>query len=110
MLKSARVDPTGLKTEALLAYTIAQPLFLKRGFDCVITSINDSAHSARSRHWLGFAFDLRSKHLPEGVRDDIADELATALPGYDALLENKGDRDPETGNEHFHIEYDPRRV
>jgi len=104
-LKDSSVDPTGLKTETLLGVMVAQSIFSSHGFDCVMTSINDSRHAAKSRHYIGFAVDVRSKHLPSELKDGILAELRSALPGFDVLLEQRG-----TENEHFHMEYDPRRT
>lgn len=105
-LKDVSVDPTGLKIEMVLGLVIAETIFSAHGHDTVVTSINDGRHSAKSRHYIGFAVDLRSKHIhPPDVKDQILDKLKAGLPGYDVLLEGLG-----TPNEHYHLEYDPRRV
>ena len=103
-LKSSNVDPTGLKVEMLLGLFAAQSIFNDNGEDCIITSICDSRHAPKSKHWVGYAVDLRSKHLSSSSKNQIFSDLRNALPGYDVLLEQLA-----TPNEHFHIEYDPSR-
>ncbi len=106
MLKDNSVDPTGMKVEALLGFVIAQGVMGDNGHAAIITSINDATHSPKSRHHIGLAFDLRSRNIQSagGSKEVVLRELKDALPGYDVLLEGRG-----TPNEHFHIEYDPRR-
>ena len=72
--------------------------------DCIVTSINDSKHSRKSKHHIGMAFDLRSRHMTDEDKGDILATMKRSLPGFDVLLEGLG-----TPNEHFHIEYDPSR-
>ena len=79
-------------------------VFSAMNVECVITSANDSSHSANSLHYLDAAIDLRSKHLIAGNKHLMLSRLQ-ALCGkdYDILLENPG-----LENEHFHIEFDPK--
>jgi hypothetical protein len=103
-LKDSSVNPTGIKNEMMIALMVADEAMQSQKAVCVITSINDGRHSAKSRHYIGMAVDLRSRHLDDVGKMVVLNEMRSNLPGYDVLLEGKG-----TPNEHFHLEYDPRR-
>lgn len=93
-----------IKPQAVLAFVIAQPIFAKYGYACIITSGDDGKHSLNSKHYTGEGIDLRSKHLPNDIKGKILSELKARLgENYDVLLENVDDQ-----NEHYHIEYDPK--
>ncbi len=83
---------------------VVASIFDRYGFDCVITSAVDGRHSTNSKHYKGFAYDLRSKHLPDlttkrAILRDIKAELDEE---FDIILEAVGQ-----ANEHYHLEYDP---
>lgn len=70
-----------------------------------VTSGNDSEHMKGSKHYTNNALDLRSKNFPtleskKQFIEKISDRLGA---DYDCILEQVG-----KGNEHFHIEYDPK--
>ena len=99
MLKHS-VIPTGIQTETLLAYVIAQQIYAKYGYDCIITSIVDGTHSRQSLHYVGFAIDLRIRHMEEPHKEEIFKEIKKALTtDYDVVLHST----------HIHIEYQPKR-
>jgi len=78
-------------------------LFGSHGVDCVITSANDSTHSAGSLHYVDRALDLRSQHLQDGEERQVVDELQQILGAdYQVLFEDEG-----TNNEHIHIGWRP---
>lgn len=87
-----------------LAAIVINEIFKSHGFDCTITSANDSQHGPASLHSKDGAFDIRSKIIPDKVKDIMLSELKERLDKqYDILLEGRN-----TDNEHFHVEYDPK--
>lgn len=89
----------GLKPEALLAIAISDGIFTKYLVDCVLTSVTDSKHGRGSFHYLGFAFDLRSRDLTESQKHQVLADLKDALDDeFDVVLEST----------HFHIEWNPK--
>lgn len=106
-LKS-NVKLSGLSTQVLLAIQVAHAIWAAdKEPEMVVTSINDSRHSLKSKHWTGDAFDLR-------VRDPISGKWVSMVPSkiarlrecltddYDVVDETDGD------GPHIHIEYDPK--
>lgn len=69
--------------------------------DLVITSINDSTHKARSKHYTNEALDVRSKTFAgEKAKAAFLSHLRTSLgDGFTVLYEGAG-----TPNEHFHAQ------
>ena len=95
------VNPIGVRPEILLAVMIAEGVFAEEGYDCIVTSFNDSVHSDTSRHYLGMAIDFRTKHLPnDAIAREIAEELRKRLGRhYLVLFEHN----------HIHVGYKPRK-
>ena len=92
----------GVSPELVLAILAIDGIISPRTFDnaCWITSIRDGVHSKESRHYIGEAFDCRSKSILAGFsKKDVLEDLKNTLPGYVVLLENEGQ-----DNEHFHIQ------
>lgn len=95
-----------LQPEILLAVYVADQCYAQYAYECVITSLNDGHHGGgsgrRSRHYDGWAVDLRVKHLPDhGVAAKIATEIRHRLGrDYDVLLHP----------DHIHIEFDPKEA
>ncbi len=90
-----------LSPQCLLAMVVAEGIWRDADFgDCTITSISDGQHSRKSKHWLGNAFDVRTRELPEAASiDGVAYLLRQALPeDYDVVVES----------DHIHVEYDPK--
>ena len=84
----------------------------KHDAHCVITSLDDSTHSAGSKHYAANnpsnqceAVDVRTKHLPAILRDLFAVTMRELLEpmGYDVVMESPGEP-----NEHLHVEFDPK--
>lgn len=69
--------------------------------EMVITSVNDSKHTPKSRHYTNEAFDLRTKHIRTKARKlAVRDWLAKALGAeFTVLFEAEG-----TANEHLHLQ------
>lgn len=79
---------------------------------CQINSCNDGRHGETSLHYAGYAFDLDTHDGPPDNRfcifpvraDQIAQEIRECLPpDYDVIFEDS------PGNEHIHIEYQPKK-
>jgi hypothetical protein len=78
-----------------VAETLAEPPSI------VVTSANDSTHSANSRHYTDEALDIRTKNLPS---EAAARQLVVALreelgPAFTVLYEGAG-----TPNAHLHLQ------
>ena len=97
------VDLSCLKPVMSVALDAAQDAYRKYGKDVVITSGCDGIHKPGSKHYEGYAVDLRIRHL-EGKDRLIANLIKDALnEQWDVVLE----RDAENGP-HLHIEFDPK--
>ena len=104
-LKNDTVNPLGLKTETLLAMTIASMVYQQHGYTMRVTSITDYKHSATfSDHYKGYAFDIGTSELKEDDKVTIFDEICDRLNNqYNVLFEGAG-----TPSEHIHIAFKPR--
>ena len=91
------VKVQGLQPEMLLALMVAQAAFLEKAIQLVITSALDGQHSARSKHKLGYAVDLRTRDMPPGdMALNLAGKIKSALGNeYFVLLES----------DHIHIQF-----
>lgn len=97
----ASVKVQGLSNEILLAVVVANSVYAKHGYDCVVTSLLDGKHSMTSLHYCGNAVDLRIRTFPSrSVAIAVVDDLKSCLgDDYDVVLES----------DHIHIEYQPKR-
>lgn len=88
--------------EIAYAMGVARSLYIKYGYELVVTSGNDSIHSKNSLHYQNKAIDLRTKNISvKGKEDLIITDLKFILEkeGFDVILET----------DHIHIEYDPKQ-
>ena len=93
------VKIVGLKPEALLAINIAFHVYKKYGVDCVITEITGGAHGTASLHYVGLAFDLRTRDFNVSDLERVKAELKEALGSeFDVVLES----------DHLHLEWQPK--
>ena|SRR5581483_8382128 len=101
----------GVKPEAtwaiLLAIQVADAVFTKFGYDCVLTSLMDGTHGANSLHTrdgLCRAVDIRTKQVQRQhlvlMKNAISDALGA---DYDIVLEHLSEE-----QEHMHIEFDDK--
>jgi hypothetical protein len=91
--------------QMVLAAVVVDGIYAKRGLECVITSANDSRHSAASWHYKGRALDFRTHYealneQEQEIRDEVKESLGQ---DFDVVMEAVG-----TPNEHLHVEYDPK--
>lgn len=95
------VDLCGLKPEMIPAFLAVAHVFANTRYSggCpVITSVVEGKHSPKSKHYRGFAIDVRT-HMGRGTRMRIWRALKESLPGFDVVDEGS----------HIHIEWDPVR-
>ena len=93
------VNPFGIKSELLLALTVADSVWARNGQELVITSLNDGKHSQTSLHYAGCAADLRIWNFTDV--DAVAEILREDLgrnPDFDVVVET----------DHIHLEYQPK--
>lgn len=104
-IKDSSIGLQALKPQIVLALIIVDQVMQQYGQQAMITSINDATHSQTSLHYDGGAVDLRSKWFanPEAVLETCKQALGN-IPDIDIILEAAG-----TDNEHFHMEYQPKR-
>ncbi len=111
-----KVKLNGIKPEMAPVFTIASEAYKELyNADCWVTSVCDGKHSDDSKHYVGYALDLRIRNLidlkkfrragfnsPELVEKarKLADSMQNYLgDNFDVVLERT----------HIHIEYDPRK-
>lgn len=105
MKLKAGVRLSKLSPQMVLAAMIVEEVFAAFGVPCVITSANDSKHSAASKHYSGEALDFRTKYdALNGREQEMRDAVKEALgDDFDVVIEAVG-----TEQEHLHCEYDPK--
>ena len=88
-----------LQTEMILAVIVANEAYAKYETECVITEGVGGKHGRGSRHYVGYAIDLRTRNLHESWREIVADDIRERLgEQYDVILES----------DHIHVEFDPK--
>lgn len=99
------VNLDGLKPQTVVGMMVVMSVYAANNIDCIITSCNDSTHMNKSLHYLGRAFDVRTKNIPSmSLKTDIRDRCKGSLgPQFDVVLESVG-----LDNEHLHVEWDPK--
>jgi len=102
-----------LKPELVIALLIADQVCAEYDTECLINSVNDGKHGQSSFHYNGLAFDLDThdgsgagRYCKFPVSASVAaDEIRNRLPpDFDVIFESS------PGNEHIHIEYQPKRA
>lgn len=93
------VSLAGLKPEALAGMMLADEVFKAAAIDCVVTSGTEGKHSPGSLHYVGLAFDLRSRAL-YSLLDGVVQDLKGALGAeFDVVV----------APTHIHIEFQPKK-
>lgn len=95
---SARI--TGVRSETLFAMRVAEGVFEDRKLGLMtITSCMDGKHSAGSKHYIGGAFDIRTRDIPADQWQIVAGDIRERLGSeFDVVVEK----------DHLHIELDPK--
>ena len=89
----------GLQPEIVLAIMVCEKIYAKYNIDMVVTSITDSKHSTFSRHYQGFAFDLRTRNIPsDSLQLKILQEIQKSLTKDFNVIDE---------GTHFHIGFKP---
>lgn len=93
------VSVDGIKKETIEIIVILNTYFeLRIGKPFVITSCTDGKHMKGSKHYSGYAIDIRTRHLSATEIDNfIAWFKSHHDEEYDIVLEK----------DHIHVEYDP---
>jgi len=93
------VKINGIKPELTLAIIIADGVYKDHNYSLVITSVTDSKHSRTSLHYVGFAFDLRTRNVSKIDLPLIQKDLQEALTDEFIVILEK---------DHFHIAFRPK--
>ncbi len=89
----------GLHPEMLVALQVAEGVYAEYGTQCVVTGAKDGKHGRGSLHYKGYAVDLRTRTVPEVMREAVAGVLRERLGAeFDVVLES----------DHIHVEFDPK--
>lgn len=100
MILKPGVRINGIRPELLLAIIAIDGIFTQRSQALTITAVIDGAHSRGSLHYVGMAFDARTRDLPPGEADEAANLARAALgEDFDVVVEV----------DHLHIEYQPKQ-
>ena len=105
MRLKAGVSILGVRSELVLAMQIAQEVYRELEVGALtITSVTDSRHSRTSLHYVGLAFDIRTRNgfdqWDSKEKHRVARALRIALQSeFDVVVEGT----------HIHIEYQPKR-
>jgi hypothetical protein len=93
------VKLNGLTPQIVVALMVAREEYAKVGAEVVITSARDSIHRPGSDHYFGRALDLRTRHLLNVNKYDLAKNIHDNLGNrFVCIFEGEG-----TPNEHIHL-------
>ncbi len=101
-VKDDSVEISQLSNGMLIALMVADRVYAAQGVDAIVTSGHEQSarHSLTSLHYSGNAVDLRTRHLTEYHKRQVAEKIGAHLGrDYDVILEP----------DHLHIECQPRR-
>lgn len=92
----------GVQLHPSTVWAVAMPIIFEvfRDYDVspVITSGTDGRHMPESLHYVGLAFDFRTRHVQPDDRIPLTAALQAGLgEAFDVVLES----------DHIHVEYDP---
>lgn len=79
MIIKPGVKVNGLRPEMIIVLIVAGWIWADRGQRVVLTEGTGAKHSLTSRHYIGFAVDLRTNYFSEAVANSVSRELQTAL-------------------------------
>ncbi len=105
-----RIGDVSLCSEMRYALRLADLIYQRHGFDCVVTSLLDGHHNPGSLHPTGRAADLRCRQVPHDQIQTLFAEIKAHLcpMGFDVVFEGGVGATPATTGAHIHIEYDPK--
>ena len=92
------VSVDGIKKESIALIVILNTYFeLRIGKELVVTSCTDGKHMKGSKHYSGYAIDIRTRHLNALEISKLAWFKSHYERVYDMVVEK----------DHIHVEYDP---
>ncbi len=95
------VSLADLKPEMQTVLIVADEVYDRHGQEVVVTSHKDGGHSPQSKHYSGYALDLRTRYFDREQVPVVATDMRAALgDDYDVVVHGS----------HLHIEYDPSSV
>jgi len=100
------VNLSSVRPAPFFAMGVFQALFIQiAAKSLTVASANDGNHMENSKHFVGEAFDVRTRNVPEGQVTAILIEARKILEplGYDVV-----DETMKPGAPHIHCEYDPK--
>lgn len=94
-----------VSTQGLFLLILIRDVYEEMGYDCIVTAVENGAHSAKSCHWEGDALDFRTRHLPTSMEKvelarRVRERLKPLGSDYFIDLENIG-----KPNEHLHGQF-----
>lgn len=93
------VSLAGIKPEMQHVLIVADRIWSQHGKPLTITEYMGGGHSPRSRHYAGYALDMRSRIFGEPEKVVVVRKLKAELgKDYDVINHPT----------HFHVEYDPK--
>ena len=105
--ENGTVRLAGIKPEMAVGLMLMQPVFDKYGVEMVITAGTEEyrpdgslIHMKDSLHPEGYAVDLRSREIVNGIWTKFLSDLRGALGCEFQVIEH---------DTHLHVEFDPRR-
>lgn len=103
----AGVKLAGVKPETVVGMMVVNDI-INANFpgEFVVTSVLDGKHKVGSKHYEGYAFDVRIRYLKDNEQiDTLASAIRGALNGQDS--NQVGDWDVVVEATHIHVEFDP---
>lgn len=97
------VSIRGIRPELVLAITVAEQVVgqVCDGQNATVTSVVDGTHSITSLHYIGHAFDLRTRDMDAAQSDAVVETLGM-------ILAPLGDFDVVLEDDHIHVEWQPK--
>ena len=93
------VSMRGVRPEIVFAMAEAHAWCEKHGHEFVVTSCTEGRHSRGSRHYVGLAFDARTREMSAAEKTAFKKHMSKALGAeFDVVSEPT----------HLHIEFDPK--
>ena len=91
------VTLNGVKPEVVTALIVCNDIYANYGQDMVVTSITEGTHGKGSLHYVGFAFDLRTRNFqyPKDIDLVVKDMREYLTEEFDIIIEK----------DHLHIEF-----
>jgi hypothetical protein len=103
-LKSG-VRVSGVSLPIVVAMIVVNEIMNDMDLLFTVTSLCDSKHSDKSKHYIGAAMDIRVNSIPSVAQVELLQQqiMIRLSNEYDVVLEGRG-----TANAHIHIEFDPK--